>query len=271
MISACKQEKIYYNKGAGIYPGNPDEDFSPALVEENQTYRNIALLRTAYNSSSYDYNLTAQLVTDGIIADDIPVTIALSTNKDPLSRNEREWLLDHNSVTTYSLDGSEVWLQYEVTGDIEPPHIDRITLYGNDALAPRPSFPFNFRMPRPQRIVNISFIFDKPVSYRLYRISLSAPSAETWTFSEMEFYRENKMLKMVPSGNFKSAWMSAGSDEEWIYIDLGTKASFDNLKLHWIKKASEGKIQVSDNAKTWLDLTELPGSAEMLDDIKLNN
>ena len=76
---------------------------------------------------------------------------------------------------------------------------------------------------------------------------------------------------MVPSGSFKSAWMSAGSDEEWIYIDLGTKASFDNLKLHWIKKASEGKIQVSDNAKTWLDLTELPGSAEMLDDIKLNN
>jgi hypothetical protein len=34
------------------------------LVPDTQTYRNLALHRPAYASSRYDYNLTAQLVTD---------------------------------------------------------------------------------------------------------------------------------------------------------------------------------------------------------------
>jgi hypothetical protein len=44
---------------------------------DNQTYRNIAKRRSAYHSSSYDYNLTAQLTTDGLIASDEPATINL--------------------------------------------------------------------------------------------------------------------------------------------------------------------------------------------------
>jgi hypothetical protein len=44
---------------------------------------------------------------------------------------------------------------------------------------------------------------------------------------------------MIPSHNFKSAWMSAGKGEEWIYVDLGVTSTFDIIKLHWIKKASE--------------------------------
>jgi hypothetical protein len=87
----------------GVYPGNPAEDFSPMLVADNENYRNLAKLRPAFNSSSYDYNLTAQLITDGIITEKIPGTINVSTNKGSLLRNEREWLLDHNSVTVYSL------------------------------------------------------------------------------------------------------------------------------------------------------------------------
>ncbi len=55
-----------YNRGVGIYPGNPDQDFAPALVTDSASYRNLALLKPAYHSSSYDYNLTAQLVIDGI-------------------------------------------------------------------------------------------------------------------------------------------------------------------------------------------------------------
>lgn len=55
-----------YSRGVGIYPGNPDETFAPELVEDNETYRNVAALKAAWHSSSYDYNLTAQLVTDGL-------------------------------------------------------------------------------------------------------------------------------------------------------------------------------------------------------------
>jgi len=99
----CQQKADNFTRGVGVYPGNPAEDFSPMLVADNENYRNLAKLRPAFNSSSYDYNLTAQLITDGIITEKIPGTINVSTNKGSLLRNEREWLLDHNSVTVYSL------------------------------------------------------------------------------------------------------------------------------------------------------------------------
>ncbi len=55
-----------YTLGVGVYPGDPQENFAPAMRIDSTTYRNLALHRPAYHSSSYDYNLTAQLVTDGI-------------------------------------------------------------------------------------------------------------------------------------------------------------------------------------------------------------
>jgi hypothetical protein len=44
-------------------------------VTDNEKYRNPARLRPAWNSSSYDYNLTDQLVTDGIITDNNYVSL----------------------------------------------------------------------------------------------------------------------------------------------------------------------------------------------------
>ena len=41
----------YYTRGIGQYPGDPKEDFSPDL-KPDQTYRNLELLRSAFNSSS---------------------------------------------------------------------------------------------------------------------------------------------------------------------------------------------------------------------------
>ena len=83
-----------YSRGVGIYPGNPDETFAPELVEDNETYRNVAAFKAAWHSSSYDYNLTAQLVTDGIISTEEPSTINVSTQNGPLMKNEREWFFD---------------------------------------------------------------------------------------------------------------------------------------------------------------------------------
>ena len=84
----------YYTRGIGSYPGDPGEDFSPSLRPDYSTYRNIALLRSAYNSSSYDYNLTAQLVTDGVISDKQPQYLDLSTQNGEISRRERDRMSD---------------------------------------------------------------------------------------------------------------------------------------------------------------------------------
>lgn len=347
--SGCGNRSGLYNNEPGSYPGNPAENFAPDLQPDRENYRNLARLRPAWHSSSYDYNLTAQLATDGIIETGIPSVIAVSTNHGAVPKNEREWLLDHNSVTTYSIEGNDVFLRYDLLGGGKAPEITRIALagnvnfdeagrggwkyvcsgsddginwvdlvvvngsglpgrerpdpfrmripaasqpratqarrrqqtgfgafmmspYGNDSTAPRPSFSFGngFRTPRPQRILELSFDFIKPVAYKSYRISLAAPAAETWTFGELEFFNGSDRLKMTPSHDFKSAWMSAGSQKEWIYVDLGSVSSFDNIMLHWINKATGGSIEISDDSRNWLTIASLPGNSSRIDDIRLS-
>ena len=69
-----------YTRGIGVYPGDPKEYTGPSLVADAQTYRNLALHRPAYQSSAYDYNLTAQLITDGIKESSAPQWIETSTS-----------------------------------------------------------------------------------------------------------------------------------------------------------------------------------------------
>lgn len=130
LLSSCNQKADKYTRGVGIYPGNPAEDFAPTLLPDQDNYRNIARLRPAYHSSSYDYNLTAQLVTDGIISREMPVYISISTHQGVVPKNEREWLLDHNRVTEMSLEGTDIWIMYAMNKEAIPFEIEKITLDG---------------------------------------------------------------------------------------------------------------------------------------------
>ncbi len=342
----CHNMNSSYTRGVGIYPGDPGEDFSPDLVPDRNNYRNLARLRPAFHSSSYDYNLTAQLATDGISAHEIPDHISVSTSSGVAPVNEREWLLDHNSATEVNLEGSEVWIEFSINREAKPVIADRICLngsmtfnekktcgwkfvclgsddglnwkeiseirgtglpgeerkdpsaeminqqglkkgnnsgkrsgafqlspYGPDSIAPRPSFTSGSG-PGPgsmQRSVNLSFVPAGPVAWHYFRIILSSPCAEKWTLSDLDFYLEGTRLKVTPSHNFKSAWMSAGNSREWIYVDLGSASSFDRIKLHWINKALAGSVQVSDDSESWKNIAPLPGHGGRLDDIAVEN
>ena len=81
------------NRKPGNYPGNPDEWTAPQLVTD-RVYRNVAKLRAATASSSFDYNLTAQLVTDDIVADNMPPTTRVFTQAGELPRHQKEILFD---------------------------------------------------------------------------------------------------------------------------------------------------------------------------------
>ncbi|HZY24369.1 MAG TPA: discoidin domain-containing protein, partial [Bacteroidales bacterium] len=339
LLNSCKHKTDYYSRGVGIYPGNPREDFSPTLLTDTKDYRNIARLRPAYHSSSYDYNLTAQLITDGIIINEMPDYISVSSNKGVLPKNEREWLVDNNSLTEVNLSGTDIWVQLELNSG-KVPEISRIKIngslefsgkptggwafacsgsndgitwnelakvtgnglpgeerinpfaamlakqskgkrpanpfasffagpYGSDSTAPKPSFSFRFGKPKTQRLINQSFEFKEPVAYHLYRVTMSAKCAEDWRLGDFDLYNMNTKLNIAPSGNFKSAWMSAGTGEEWVYVDLGASSSFDKIKLYWINKAEKGSIQVSTDAKEWSDIVSLPGNADLIDTISL--
>src|SRR5882672_9868651 len=78
-------------RGVGIYPGDFKAYNGALLAPDTQTYRNLALHRPAYASSSYDYNLTAQLVTDGIRETRLPRWVSTASSEGGvLSRKNRE-------------------------------------------------------------------------------------------------------------------------------------------------------------------------------------
>ncbi|RKD90375.1 glycosyl hydrolase 2 galactose-binding domain-containing protein [Mangrovibacterium diazotrophicum] len=310
-FSACQSKKETYTRGIGVYPGNPEEDASPELVAAPDNYRNLAKNRAAYHSSSYDYNLTAQLITDGIIDTEEPNWISISTNTGVLPKNEREYLLDHNVVTTINLEGNEAWLQFEIAGGSVIPEISEIDLIGMLASDKSKSGKWQFvcsasddgenwtvldekqgssmsgqamcnadeaklsisnleRMLEGQKKIITSFNF-APASHRYYRLKLSAPSAEKWTITDLDFFNNQKKVEMAPSHYFKSAWMSSGQKDEWVYLDLGAVCSIDKFNLYWIKKAAKGQIQVSDNLSNgWTDVTSFD-SDELSNEIKLDS
>ena len=129
-------------RGVGVYPGDPREDFAPTLVSDTTHYRNLALRRPAYHSSSYDYNLTAQLVTDGIRETTLPRWLATTTSANgSVPKREREFLVDSNPVSGVNLEGPHAWVQFELAGGEAPLEIDRIEL----EMRPHRRLPFGPR------------------------------------------------------------------------------------------------------------------------------
>ena len=138
LCSACRsgqsewtKRSDYYTRGIGLYPGSPAEDPSPELVPDAETYRNIALRRTAYHSSSYDYNLTSQLITDGVVATQEPQYLHLTTHEGEVRLREREWTLDGGPFSKNTLKGEEAYIQYGLKNWTEK--VDRITFAGTVA------------------------------------------------------------------------------------------------------------------------------------------
>ena len=106
-----------YTRGIGVYPGDPKEYTGPTLVADANTYRNLALHRPAYQSSAYDYNLTAQLITDGIKESSMPQWIETSTSDAGfLPKNERELFLDGNVTSSVNVSGDSPWVEFDLKG-----------------------------------------------------------------------------------------------------------------------------------------------------------
>ena len=311
-LCGCKQSEEsfkrsdYYTRGIGLYPGSPAEDTSPELLPDKDNYRNIAHLRTAYHSSSYDYNLTAQLVTDGIISSNEPPYLTFTTHEGDVRLREREWTLDNGPYSKNTLKGDDVFFHYGLNNWSEK--VDEVRLVGTiayDDKVATTGYAITVQgskdgtqwcdlgqlagkgLPGKQgrhvvhtdpnkqtekieyhtRSLNECIALNNVDNYAHYRVSMKMAGAVEWSFTAIDMYNGGEQVDFLPSKHFTSTWMSAGAEQEWIYIDLGSRSTFDTVKLHWINKASEGKIQVSDDAKTWNDVASLPGGESSLDEV----
>jgi hypothetical protein len=284
-----------YTRGVGVYPGDPKEFTGPSLVVDAMNYRNLALHRPANQSSAYDYNLTAQLVTDGIRETALPQWIETSTSSGgELPKRERELFLDGNVTSSVDASGESAWVQFDLRGGGKPPEIDRIDLdlrkiYGRslkgswtylvlgsddgsswkevgretgsqwpDMSVPGPSF-------------TESIPFTRPESFRSYRVQLSSDIVKTWGVAELTLFDKGLPVRLAGPDIFSSAWMSAGTGAEWVYVDLGASSTFDRITMSWLARAAEGAVQVSEDASHWTTIRALPQSSSMNDDLHLDS
>ena len=296
-----------YTAGIGIYPGDPSENFDPILIPDTSgTYRNLALLRPAYHSSSYDYNLTAQLVTDGIKASGLPQWVVVSEGtRGPLPKTEREVVLDHCPMNTMEVMGATAQVEIQIAGGDAAPEVDRIQLFvvspmqasasslkftisisedgekwqeAGSVSSPQPAstagYPPDFCAPN--HFFTPTIQLNSATRSRFYRVECSmgihstlGAFMTTWRIGQVAFFKGNERVQIGGPYNFTSAWMSQGLGEEWVYVDLGAKCEFDRVKLYWIARAAQGSIQVSDDAENWRDVQALSESQEKTDDFKL--
>ena len=245
VTAVCTVTAQEYTRGVGVYPGDEKADFSPAMKIDAKNYRNLALHRPAYQSSSYDYNCTAQLITDGIKESQLPAWIVLTTSSDGVvKRNERGWVLDRNPMTRKSLQGANAWLQIELAGSSVIPEIDSINLTGNvlvDSLPPQhweitvngSSDGKNWEQsgvvsgdnllgdsvtgwwrrisPPNLRTFNYSIKLRTPLHFRFYRLNVNVPNAGSWGIGEFGLFNRGRHAAIGGPYSFTSAWMSAFS------------------------------------------------------------
>ena len=282
-----------YTRGIGVYPGDPKEYTGASLVTDS-SYRNLALHRPAYQSSAYDYNLTAQLVTDGIKDSAVPRWIVTATSDAAiLKKYQREFFLDGDTVTPVNVTGEDPWVEFGMEGSGDLPELDRIDLYLRRIPGPQPTGNWTYTVfgsadsvswtelgrvsgsdwPDMNSTTEATFMqsipFTAPVRSRYYRVQLSSAAVQTWSVGELVPFDQGQQLQLAGPLYFTSAWMSAGSGEEWVYVDLGKPCTFDRIVLSWIRRAAEGAIQVSNNATDWQTLQPLPATSGLTDEIHL--
>lgn len=102
-------------RGIGQYPGRQREAFIPQRTLPAD-YANQAWMRQAWASSSIDYNLTAQLATDGILTQEEPPRVRVTTSDGELSLRDREKTFDGNTVTSVYVMGDDAFIQYDWIG-----------------------------------------------------------------------------------------------------------------------------------------------------------
>lgn len=102
----------HYTRGIGKYPGKVTEYKGPRMVRDS-SYHNLAYMHTAIASGSEDYNLTAQLATDGIGESRMPASMMISINDSLLSLRDQAKTFDGNIHSYNTVQGEKGYIQYE--------------------------------------------------------------------------------------------------------------------------------------------------------------
>ena len=276
VMAACSHEQAAGTRGIGVYPGNPDESAAPSVVKGDDTYRNIALGRATYQSSSYDYNLTSQLITDGII-DNGPVSyVDVIGGGTLVDRPNHEKLFDGKPDSRINFKASDPTVEIDFHG--KGVYADRIEVLGTASMpfgkekgaqlvlkgSPDGKIWKELGIASAAGFANrtVSCVFDlaAPELLEAFLLEFKLPDANDFSLHTVNFYKDGELLDVLPSKDFVSAWRSAGAADEWVSVDFGYTSSFDKLVFHWLNPAASGEVFVSDDARSWNSVEKIDGS-----------
>lgn len=235
-------------RGVGIYPGRQSERFAPRPTTDS-TYRNLALLKKAWASSSIDLSHTAQLVTDGT-QDHSPVAwLEVLTNSGPVPRHAREWTIDGSRYSEWMLNGPQAYIEYRwhnhpislggihitgrlahneeahggysivVSGSTDGKTWHTLATENADSL---PGNPLKWRLHAdpnkqndndllPARNINSSLLFAEKVRITHLRISFKMKEAVYWMLWDTDLLQKDthENYRPVPDANANSWFQSA--------------------------------------------------------------
>lgn len=290
--------------------------YAMVLVSCTGNVTDIAKNKAAVASSNYDYNLTAQLVTDGLITSQEPCYVSVFTKDGELPKREKEWAIDCGPFSGNLLNGGENFLEYRWSCRTFNPKYVRITgivaydtagshdwkveciadgvVVGSldgKTLPGKPDGAYTVNDPnKASGTVNYptrSFILEIPVNaakpFSQFKAAFSMKNAIGWQiravdFSDAHFLnntdfgcynsKDSRGENLLPSQCFTSAWMSADDSPQWLQVDLGENAAFNGIRLHWIHKPQNCKVEISKDGEVWSDLAVFPESNELTAEIK---
>ena len=236
----------------------------------NMEYTNVAKYHPAWHSSAVDYDNTAQLITDGLVEDGSPSYYTMEVNGEEVLKENLAWIFDYRPFTAFKVDSPELELIVRFNNlDVA---VDRLEFLsrglgpdGQDAgtggtVDIMVSGDGEEWIPLGESALAYSVSRELPreMSVKAIRI-IGRGDFKTWEIRRLRLFRGGEELdiyKMIP---FHNCWVSRGTSDEWVYVDLRGKTDFDRLAFHWINRPVSGAVLVSDDAANWRKIADYAG------------
>lgn len=120
-----------------------------------------------------------------------------------------------------------------------------------------------------KRKESLSFTAKNTNAYRMYRLDITENRGDNRTqLSEIDLFEKN--VNRIDRSVFLSKWESAGKENQWVYVDLGTICRINKVKLFWGEEFAQSyQIQFSTDKRNWRSLYSTNEGKGGIEEIKL--
>ncbi|MCF8360613.1 MAG: discoidin domain-containing protein [Prolixibacteraceae bacterium] len=301
LFITCSSKKIDNSTDVNSNTEKTGNRFAPKLVKTNK-YRNIALHSTAFHSSSYDYNLTAQHVTDGIIDNIPPLWLRVTSSQTgKVAKEKRDFIFDRDTSTGFFFDKTRGWIKLESNHFAAFNTVNRFIVRGKITYRETESTNWKITLSTSEKGIHYepvktisgneppgkvlekrengstqnnvnTFTIDAPLDKTLknqyFKLDFQCNAALKWEIDEWGFFSGRRQNEVGGPYIFTSAWKSEGSEYEWVTVDFGRKSKFNKVKIYWLDPAKEALLEISKDGETWETFETISDNSELINELK---